>query len=354
MTSSPAGTSSLSEGLQSLGAPIALVLSSAIALTLAPPLFATEATSPTVALDTDPAFAPLSIVATGLDDQALAAAATLTRDDWRAVFPVYTGSELPTDGRPPVAGRWTVEADAIRFRPRFPIEPGVDYVARLDVARLDIARPDSNAQPIVATFGLPAELREPSTVVSQVYPTADELPENLLRLYLHFSAPMSRGEAYRHIQLLDGDGRPAERVFLDIEQELWDPGMRRLTLFFDPGRIKRGLRPHFEAGPPLAANATYRLVIDADWRDAEGQPLASGFEKTFRTTAADRRAPDPADWTIEAPSSGGRGPLSLAFPEPLDHGLLQRVLTIEDASGRRVAGDVEIFDHERRFAFQPR
>jgi hypothetical protein len=50
---------------------------------------------------------------------------------------------------------------------------------------------------------------------------------------------MSRGEAYRRVHLLDATGRPINLAFLEIEQELWDPEGRRLTLLFDPGRVKR-------------------------------------------------------------------------------------------------------------------
>ena len=54
---------------------------------------------------------------------------------------------------------------------------------------------------------LPKPVRKPTTVVAQVYPTANHLPENLLKFYLHFSAPMSQGDCYRHIKLLDAKGK---------------------------------------------------------------------------------------------------------------------------------------------------
>ena len=39
--------------------------------------------------------------------------------------------------------------------------------------------------------------------------------------------------------------------WIGINQELWDPGMQRLTLLLDPGRIKRGVGPNLEAGLAL-------------------------------------------------------------------------------------------------------
>ena len=201
-------------------------------------------------------------------------------DDWRMIFPVYTGSEFPDadSGKPPVTGTYVFDDRSIRFRPRYPLVAGLTYTARLDLG----------PSPIVASFALPADETPPSTLVTAVYPTADELPENLLRLYVHFSAPMSRGEAYEHVRVVDASGTDVTAPFVEIEQELWDPRMRRLTLLFDPGRIKRGLRPHEEVGPPLAAGGTYRLVVDPGWRDARGLPLKDGFEKRFTVVDADR------------------------------------------------------------------
>ena len=75
----------------------------------------------------------------------------------------------------------------------------------------------------------------------QVYPSADRLPENQLKFYLHFSAPMSQGDCYRHIKLLDARGKAVDLPFLELDQELWDPTGTRFTLFFDPWRIKRAI-----------------------------------------------------------------------------------------------------------------
>ena len=113
------------------------------------------------------------------------------------------------------------------------------------------------------------------------------MPENLLKFYLHFSAPMSRGEAYRRIHLLDADGNEVADPFLELGEELWDRDMRRFTLLFDPGRIKRGLKPREEVGPVLEEGKQYTLVVDRDWLDATGYPLAAKMRKTFRALAPD-------------------------------------------------------------------
>jgi hypothetical protein len=190
-------------------------------------------------------------------------------------------------------------------------------------------------------------------VVTAIYPTRATQPENLLRFYIHFSAPMSRGEAYRHIRLLDASGQPINDPFLELEEELWSGDGRRFTLLFDPGRIKRGLKPREELGPVLMAGRSYALVVDPGWLDAEGHPLKAGLRKVFRTGPADATSPDPKTWTVRAPSPETRGPLEVGFPEPLDRALLDRLIAVRDASERPVTGSVSVSDEETLWRFTP-
>jgi hypothetical protein len=140
---------------------------------------------------------------------------------------------------------------------------------------------------------------------------------------------------------------------LEIDEELWDPTMTRLTLFIDPGRIKRGVLPLEEIGPALETGKNYSLVIDSDWKDGAGEPLQAGFEKRFGVAAPDRDPPDPASWKIQAAPSGTREPLRVTFPEPMDHALAQRVIQVVTDSGREFPGEVTLEDQERRWVFVP-
>ncbi len=129
------------------------------------------------------------------------------------------------------------------------------------------------------------------------------MPENLLKFYLHFSAPMSRGEAYRRIHLLDADGNEVGRPFLELGEELWDRDMRRFTLLFDPGRIKRGLKPREEVGPCSKKASSYTLVVDRDWLDASGHPLAAEDCASRSTVLPPDDAPiELAAWKLEPPA----------------------------------------------------
>src|SRR4029077_19436476 len=101
------------------------------------------------------------------------------------------------------------------------------------------------------SFDGPTRLATAATRVERVYPSAEVLPSNTLRLYVYFSAPVSRGEVAARLHILDGTGKALKDV-LPPGQELWDPNNQRLTMTFDPGRIKPGLKSNSKMGPPIA------------------------------------------------------------------------------------------------------
>jgi hypothetical protein len=234
-----------------------------------------------------------------------------------------------------------MQGGALVFTPRFPLQPGVTYRARYKLANESAER----------TFTIPKPVIEPTTVVEQVYPTASTLPENQLKLYLHFSAPMSKGEAYKRIRLVDAEAGEVKLPFLELDEELWDREYKRLTVLFDPGRIKRDLVPNREVGPPLKEGRRYTLVIDQEWADANGAPLKSGYRKEISVGPPDRTPLDPETWRVTAPSASS--PLVLDFPEPIDAALLQRFIEVVNHKGDRVNGQVTVEREETRWIFTP-
>jgi hypothetical protein len=141
--------------------------------------------------------------------------------------------------------------------------------------------------------------------------------------------------------------------FLELDEELWNPAMTRLTLIIDPGRIKRGVRPLEEVGPALEAGKRMRLVIDADWKDAAGKSLGRKFEKAFGVAPPDREPPDPVHWKVAPPQAGTRSPLVVQFGESMDHAIAQRLIEVRAANGRAIQGEVELADEERSWRFVP-
>ncbi len=276
-------------------------------------------------------------------------------EDWQKILSVYAGQgDLIADMNvPAMLGSYHVENDLIRFQPKFPLERGVTYRAVFRPAGLP-GVVDNHSAEVISEFRLPIAQQKSTTVVAQVYPSGDVLPENLLKFYIHFSAPMRGGHVYQHIHLRDEAGKPVELPFLEIDEELWNPEMTRLTLFIDPGRIKRGVKPLEEIGPALEEGKRYTLEIDASWHDSDGLPLREGFRKPFRAGAPDREPPSPATWKIKSPKVGTRDALTVDFSEPMDHALALRVIRVADAAGRLVEGASALSNHEKRWSFTPR
>ena len=201
---------------------------------------------------------------------------------WKRVLAIHAeqGNSGDASNLPPMLGTYRVQSGLVSFEPQFPLDPGVAYRAEFHPDQLPGSQSTKDA-PLVAVFKLPAKPQGPRTMVQQVFPSSLTLPENLLKFYVHFSAPMSRGRIYEHIHLRNDAGKEIELPFLEIDEELWDPTMTRLTLFIDPGRIKRGVLPLEEIGPALETGKNYSLVIDSDWKDGAGEPLQAGLRETL-------------------------------------------------------------------------
>ncbi len=257
---------------------------------------------------------------------------------WGTVLLVYAG----TGNVPALVGNWSVDNATLAFHPRYPVTAGVHYHA--------VFRTSSGTM-ITADFDGPARATNPIARVEQIYPTADTLPSNLLRIYIVFSAPMSRGEAAAHIHVEDDKGKIIPDELLP-GQELWDPTFQRLTMTFDPGRIKRGLTSNQTIGPPITEGKHYYLVIDRDWPDARGVPMLEGFTKAFVGAPPDRTPPDPAQWHITAPAKGTTSALVIDFPDPMNYALLQKMIQV--ARGQtNIAGRISLDRHETQWRFTP-
>lgn len=270
------------------------------------------------------------------------APATAPAKGWGSVFAVYAGA----GDVPPLLGSYAVESGALVFHPSYPISPGVHYRAVFHLP--------SGGAAVEKSFDGPARPSNRVARVERVYPSGDVWPSNQLRLYIYFSTPMSRGEAARRIHMLDSDGKElhgSHAVFLPGE-ELWDPEFRRLTMTFDPGRIKRGLTSNEAIGPPLVEGKHYALVIDSEWPDARGVPMTQAFRKEIRGGPARRAPPDPKQWKVAAPKGGTSEALVVDFPAPMNYPLLTRMLQVADARGS-VVGTVTVTREESEWRFTP-
>jgi len=271
--------------------------------------------------------------------------------EWRRVLAVHTADAGP--GMPAVLGSWEAAADALVFTPRLPFVSGLRYCAAFDgdacaaLAGWPGPAPGSDR----LEFGAPGPTGEPTRVV-RVSPAPAEVPANLLRLYVHFSRPMRSRGVGEHVRLEGSDGRPVPLAFVALEPGLWDPQRRRLTLLLHPGRIKRGVAPRERLGPVLREGETYRLVVEAALTDAAGRALAADFVHELRVGPADRRSPDPSRWRLTPPATP-TAPVAVDLDEPLDEALLGRLVRVEDAGGRPVAGTSAVGAGGARWRFAP-
>jgi hypothetical protein len=322
-----------------------------------------QSVEPRIELNLQESTAP-TIDVTGLpaDDLARLEQRNTSYDEWTALFRVVVSSDssdgraAPSSDRVAVLGSYKVIDGRLRFTPRFPLDPGQRYDVTLDPARLppnQEAAGGWRSRPLVASIDVPGLQGHPSTRVAAVYPSSDEVPENQLRLYIAFSSPMGLSAGSRHIRLLDQTGQVVLDPFLPLDVELWNEDRTRYTVLFDPGRVKRGILPNEEMGRALIAGRRYALVVDQNWRDSAGQPLAAPFRHEFRVGPAEEHAIDPAAWQLQAPPAGTREPLVVSFPKPLDYALLQRAVTVSSDRGVRVEGAIRLEAAETRWLFVP-
>ena len=251
---------------------------------------------------------------------------------WASIFTVSTGPDLP-----PLFGAYSIEGGALTFRPRYPLASGVTYHAVFH---------SPGSAPVEATFHGPEPVVAPETRITAMYPSSPALPANQLKLYIVFSAPMQGGEFWQSIHLIDQDGKPAYLPF--VGQELWNRDYTRLTLIFDPGRIKRGVKPNVDLGPVLVEGKRYTLVIDREFKDANGRPMAEPFRHEFAAGPNERRGLDTGLWRLSQPKAGTRDPLVIRFDRPLDYALLSDAFRIPGIPGAVTLGAGEI-----EWRFQP-
>ena len=258
----------------------------------------------------------------------------------------------PTASPTAMAGTYVVSSDSLRFTPQYPFRAGQAYRAVLHASELSNSSGAFSGD-VTYLFQVPAAGGSVPAEVTAIFPSAAIVPENQLRFYLHFSAPMSRGNDYDHVQLRDSKNRLVDLPFLELGEELWDRQQQRLTLLIDPGRIKRGVTPREDLGTVLRAGEEFTLIIKPTWLDAQSRPLGKEFVKRFRVGPPIERAIDTSQWQITAPTSGSRQPLVIDFPQPLDRALLERMIAVRDAQGAPIEGAKLISHEERRWEFQP-
>jgi hypothetical protein len=240
---------------------------------------------------------------------------------------------------PSILGDVTNDGPWIVFSPLIPFTRGLTYEISVNGK-------------LGGTFHVPKRTTETPPSVLALYPTADTVPENLLKIYIHFSHPMREWLSRKYVHLLNGNDT-IRAAFLDLTPELWNEERTILTLWLDPGRIKRDLKPNLQLGAPLEASSRYHIVISPQWQNQQLTPLSSGWVKTFTTSRRDSLSPTPDNWVIATPEPGTRNAMTITFGEALDHELLLETLAVHDQKGMQLNGKWQTGIRETSVTFTP-
>lgn len=251
----------------------------------------------------------------------------------KKLFRVYVGGQLPEDATiPAIAGKYKVDANLITFIPRFDPPPGIAYTAlfELNKAYELISGNKSAGMPdrVQRTFEFPELKPISGTAIADIYPSGDTLPANLLRMYVYFEQPMGLANPHDHVWLLDKAGQQVNTPFVEITEGLWNAHRTRLTLFFHPGRVKRGVGPNMTMGSVLTPGSHYELAFDPSWKDALGRAIGNAESKTFVVSSVDRKIITPGAWQILVPAPGTTESMQVSWPQPLDHALAKRMIQV--------------------------
>ncbi|MEO5999395.1 MAG: hypothetical protein ABIN89_21545 [Chitinophagaceae bacterium] len=205
----------------------------------------------------------------------------------------------------------------------------------------------------IGEFSIPPAVIKDAPQLIRSYPAQDTLPENLLKIYLAFSHPMSEGQSDKYISLVKNESDTLHDVFLKLQPELWNEDRTVITVWLDPGRIKRGLQPNLRMGNPLKDGESYHLIVSHLWKDAQGLLLQNDYTRFFIAGSRDSISPDPHQWKLDVPRKNSKEALIINTGEVLDHFLLMESMHIIDREGAVVKGTFQPFNNEKNCRFIP-
>jgi hypothetical protein len=182
-----------------------------------------------------------------------------------------------------------------------------------------------------------ARAGQPQPLVVRVQPSAGEVPANLLRFSIEFAAPVE-GPVLPRIGLAHVGGMPLREPFL--QQELWSPDGRILTVLLHPGRVKTGLIAHEKLGPILREGEDVVLIFD------------KLLLKRWHVGPEDADGPVASAWRLSPVRAASRQPLVVTLDAAID-GRDADELVVVDAHDRLVDGWAKLGDGETTWTFEP-
>ncbi len=229
-------------------------------------------------------------------------------DDEEAISIQIEGIEFP-DLKVRISGKEQNIAGSLvatkhtTFTPYFPFTVGATYQVL-------------NEKELLFSFSPEKALKSPQ--IKQVFPLTEQIPENFLKFYIQFDQPMAAGHIYDHLQLIK-NGVEIENAFIPLKPELWDANKQIITVWIDPGRIKRDLGPNKKYGAVLEAGNSYQFIIEKGLKSANGADLNAKFVKSFHVFERDEKTPSVTSWTLNSPTNSSREMLVIDMLEAMDY-----------------------------------
>jgi hypothetical protein len=195
----------------------------------------------------------------------------------------------------------------------------------------------------------------------QVFPSANEIPANLLRFHLRFDDVPDVFDISTAIRLVDAYDVVLDHVFLDLNEGLWSADGLTLTVMLHPGRIKTGLVASRNLGNAFREYDGYELQLRR-----EHLPFSQGCSpssasatnewvciKRFTATPAVDTAIESQSLLLSLPSAHCFTPLSITFPRIVDRLAIENYVQLGHLTGAPLGAQIEIRDAERTIDFLP-
>jgi hypothetical protein len=134
------------------------------------------------------------------------------------------------------------------------------------------------------------------------------------------------------------DGAEIEKASLD--EELWSPNGKILTVLFNPGRVKTGIDLHDRYGRALHAGEAVELIFN-------GRVI-----NEWQVISPETRRIDPGEWRLASPRSETRAALVVSMGGPIDAMDADDPVVL-DASGKPLQGRTGFSEGESVWTFTP-
>ncbi|MCI4668017.1 MAG: hypothetical protein MRZ79_07635 [Bacteroidia bacterium] len=209
-------------------------------------------------------------------------------DHWNQVIGISLETRLPAEGKTKLYKRGSkieVLHKSYRIGEKLFIKPLVPFATNTDFELYFHGKE-------ILTFNVGNPSKR-NYNISHIEPRLDTLPANQLKFEIFSHEVFAESSPYPYIHLVDQEGDSLKGTFLELSPPLFNEDLKSLTLWMDPGRIKRGLGLNLKFDTPLEEGKQYELRISKSLRNKYGEELEEDYVKKFYVAAPDRTQPVP-------------------------------------------------------------